>query len=158
MSSSALFKMSLKLARKAIPFKLDCLCLPPTQFSNGILKECFQVHGTQRENRDLFSGRLYSYGSLMCRNCSFIQTTKQERNANISITLLEHLEDLRFIVQQFLLFSANGIQRKNKPRKASPYTCYWKQELPLNLQNREGPCRSLHIPRTWQVPLSLLQE
>lgn len=120
MNSSALLKVSLKLARKAIPSKLDCLCLPPTHFSNGILKDCFQVHSTQRENRDLSSERLYSNRPLICRNCSFIQTTKQEGNANISVTLLEHLEDSRFIVQQFFLFSAKGKQRKKKPRKASP--------------------------------------
>lgn len=42
------------------------------------------------------------------------------RNANISVTLLEHSEDSRFLVQQFSLFSAEGKQRKKKPRKASP--------------------------------------
>lgn len=155
MSSSGLFKMSVKLARRAIPFKPDCLCSPPTRFSNGILKDCFQVHSTEREQRFILRKALF-YGPLMCRNCTFIQTGEMQIFQSLSWNIRR---TQGFQYNNFPCFLQKVNRGKRNPGKLLLHLLLstLEAEIPLDLHKQEGPCRSLHIPETRQVPLSFLQ-
>lgn len=148
------------MCKESNPFQAGLSVLASNTFfqwnSQGLLSG---TQHTQREQRFILRKALFVW-AFDVQKLQFHSSNQTGEKCKYFNHCTGTLEDSRFVVQQFLLFSAKGKHRKKKPEKASPTPAirYFGNRNSLWICRIGTVPAGFHIPGIWHLPLSLLQE